>query len=580
MALTASTLYRRNLKDHWVKYVLGVLTLLATNVTEVLVPKFIQWTLDVVAGNHASIPAMFVRDGAVDSLHAIVTALVVMLAVAWFGRFGWRQLLARRTHVAGRELKERLWAVLRFQPLRTFHKYTLGDLMNRATGDWNASRAIHGFTIVATLDLIFFTILATMAMFMISVELTLYCLVVFPFLPRIILKLAKREHDQHAFAQEKLGDLSNHIAQALGTIRLQRATASDAPWQASLAVEAREYANRRFEVVRTGWKIFPLGALPTLVAYGVLLLWGVHKISTGELSLGAFVAMLSYVLMLQSPLFDMGDVIAEWQRGIASLTRIVEILGLPQPRRQGAESAARALMQPLFVPKMPALVARHLTYQYPDGGRSVLRDIGLEVRAGETVGIFGPIGAGKTTLLSLFSGLLDAPPDVVQVAGVDASTLGREWFAKHVTMVPQRAFLFAGTIRYNLELDEVYGDDALWTVLRAVRLEDDIRAFDNGLDAWVGEWGVNLSGGQKQRMALARALLRGRDVLLLDDCLSAVDAVTEEDILASLAEQLVSSTVIWVAHRMSTLRHCDRVLSLDQGRLTAVKRQQTREETT
>jgi ATP-binding cassette subfamily B protein len=148
--------------------------------------------------------------------------------------------------------------------------------------------------------------------------------------------------------------------------------------------------------------------------------------------------------------------------------------------------------------------------------------------------------------------------------------LDRTWLAQYVTMVPQRAFLFAGTIRYNLELDQSIADSELWRVLELVQLAGDVRRLNDGLDSWVGEWGINLSGGQKQRLALARALLRRRPIVLLDDCLSAVDAVTEEAILHGLKAQLRGATVIWVAHRLSTLKLCDQVYKLDHGRLSTV----------
>lgn len=164
------------------------------------------------------------------------------------------------------------------------------------------------------------------------------------------------------------------------------------------------------------------------------------------------------------------------------------------------------------------------------------------------------------------------------VAGTDARELAGEWIAQNVAMVPQRAFLFAGSIRYNLVLDEAFSEAELWHALHLVCLEDDFRAFPEGLDAWVGEWGINLSGGQKQRLALARALLRPRPIFFLDDCLSAVDAVTEEVILARLKSRLKQSTVLWVAHRLSTLKLCDRIFVLDAGRLAPVDRAALREE--
>lgn len=554
LQLTAKKFYQRALTERWPWYPLGIVSLLVTNITEVLTPKFIQWALDAVASSGA----VGTRIG---QLHQVALAFAAAIVIGALGRFGWRQSLARQTHVAGRDLKLRLWDVLRHQPLSVLHRYSLGDLMNRATGDWNASRQIHGFTLVTTFDLIFFTVLAVASMLMIDVEMTLFCLAVFPFLPRLILRLARREHEQHRYAQEKLGVLSQHISQALSAIRLARATASDALWQDQLDREAREYADRRFAVAKTGWQIFPLGALPTLIAYAVLLFWGVKKIGSGELTVGAFVALQSYVLMLQAPLFELGDIIAEWQRGFASLGRLVEIFSL---KSLSDRHLARQLA-PKFALGTPIVRIEDLDFAYPES-ELILRGINLEVKSGESVGIVGAIGAGKSTLLRLIAGLIDPPPGRIMLAGVDVGEVSRAWLAREVTMVPQKAFLFAGSIRYNLELDEVYGEDQLWDVLRLVCLDADVRSFSHGIDTWIGEWGVNLSGGQKQRLALARALLRQRSLLLLDDCLSAVDAVTEEAILAGIKARLRGPrAVIWVAHRMSTLRLCDRVLHLEAG---------------
>ena len=349
---------------------------------------------------------------------------------------------------------------------------------------------------------------------------------------------------------------------------MQRATNTDELWQARLRTEARDYAEKRFAVVKTGWRIFPLGALPTLIAYGVLLVFGVRKIGLGTLSVGQFVALLSYVLMLQGPLFDLGDIIAEWQRGFASLSRMVEIFNL---QRLADLFSAKSLVPDLA--RHGATIEVHgLDFRFDPGERLILDDINLTIKSGERIGIAGPIGAGKTTLLSLLSGLLDGPEHRILLAGADIQPVARDWLAQHVAMVPQRAFLFAGTLRFNLQLEGEFSDERLWEVLDTVQLAADVRGFEGGLDTWVGEWGINLSGGQKQRLALARALLRVRSILLLDDCLSAVDAVTEEAILRRLDRPLRGITVVWVAHRLSTLRLCDRVFRIEAGVLTPALR--------
>lgn len=566
--LTAASLYRRALKESRAAYIFGTLTLLTCSVTEILMPKFVQWCVDLLGGNMKAIPAALHGVLPVDALHKIVILMAMAMFVGFLGRIGWRQLLARQTHVVGYRLKVDFWDALRWLPLQNFQKWSLGDLMNRATGDWNVTRAIHGFTIVMTLDLIFFTVLAVISMFVIDVEMTIACLAVFPFLPRVITKIARKEHDLHAVAQDKLGILSDKIAQALGTIRMQRATNSERVWQRGLAFDARDYADKRFEVVKTGWRIFPLGAIPTLLAYGILLLWGVHKIRSGQLSIGEFVALQSYVLMLQGPLFDMGDCISEWQTGFASFKRIIEIL---REKITGDKFSSRAML-PVSGFAGPLLQVRDLDFAYAGSDRQVLSGVCLTVEAGARVGILGPIGSGKSTLVSLASGLLDPVAGTIFLQGVDLLEANRQFITETVAVVPQKSFLFAGSIRFNLMLDQDYSDEFLWQILDSVCLAEDVRGFVDGLDTWIGEWGINLSGGQKQRLALARALTRKKPLLLLDDCLSAVDAVTEERILTNLDRDLRGLTVIWIAHRMSTLKKCNRIYGMDAGRLKELNR--------
>ena len=268
--------------------------------------------------------------------------------------------------------------------------------------------------------------------------------------------------------------------------------------------------------------------------------------------------------MLQGPLFDMGDCIAEWQTGFASFKRIVEVLRMKTLGDQfnaRTDVAASAYSGPL-------LMVKNLDFVFPETERKILSNINLTIRAGARVGILGPIGSGKSTLMSLVAGLVDPPPGSMFLQGVDLVGAKREFVTEHVAVVPQKSFLFAGSIRFNLVLDQDYSDELLWKSLETVCLDQDIRLFKEGLDTWIGEWGINLSGGQKQRLALARALVRKKPLLLLDDCLSAVDAVTEEKILSNLDRELRGLTVIWVAHRMSTLKKCAEVYALDRGILT------------
>lgn len=566
---TPALLFRRAIAKNWAIYLLGCFAMLVTSASEVLVPKFVQWGLDFLSskGDFAALPALFHEATPQASLTRLVQYLLVVLVCAYVGRMGWRQSFGRRTHDAGYDLKSRFWLALRWQPLRFFHRYPLGDLMNRAIGDWNRVRFIHGFTFVLTFDVIFFGVLAIVSMLLIDVPLTILCLITVPFLPRPILRLARLEGQQHVIAQEKLSSLSDLISQSINTIRLQRATASDHVWQENLRTEARVYAEKNYDVLRTAWRIFPWGALPTVVAYGVLLSFGVYKITKGELTIGEFVAMQSYVLLLQGPLFELAQVFSEWQTGFGSFWRMTEIFnagdaaeGQMMARNMGTNMETDG--------SVPMLTMRDVSFAY--GERTVLKDITVTIRRGERIGIAGPIGSGKSTLLRIMAGLLDAQGES-SFLGIPLQKASRDWLAQNVVMVPQKAFLFSGSIAYNLCMNEDFAEEKLWEVLEAVQLANDVRHFPEGLNTWIGEWGINLSGGQKQRLALARALLRPSSLLLLDDCLSAVDAITEEKILVALDQRLSGQTIVWVAHRLSTLRLCDRIFRMEHGFLEEVK---------
>ncbi len=562
MSYSPYRLFLSNLRKHRFAYGLGILAMLITSISEVFLPKFIQWSIDVLTSTDKSqkIPALFAKvNDPHRTLDLLIIGLVLTLTLGWMGRVGWRQILARQTHLAGHDIKTRLWSVLKDQPLSILDRYSLGDLMNRATTDWNKTRFIHGFTIVLTFDLIFFSSLSIISMLMIHVKLALLCLCVIPFLPRRIIRISKKEYKLHQIAQEQLSLLSDLISQTIKTIRLQRATASEKIWLEKLQFYAKEYAQRQFRVLHASWQIFVLGALPTIFAYFVLFTYGVMEVQAGTISIGAFIALQSYVLLLQSPLFELGSVISEWQTGFASYQRIVEIYN--QTREVTATPEAVILRQ--FNPSV-AIRMQNVSYSY-DGKNLAIQSIQLTLKKGEKIGLIGPIGSGKTTLVHILAGLLEHPQGLIQIHGLDWDQCQRDWLVKHITMVPQKPFLFAGTIRHNLSPTASVDEAAMIEALKTVELWDDIQQFSDGLNSWIGEWGINLSGGQKQRLSLARALLKPASILIFDDCLSAVDSITEARILDQLKTKLWDQTVIWTAHRASTLQLCDRILSLEDG---------------
>ncbi|RYZ59508.1 MAG: ABC transporter ATP-binding protein, partial [Proteobacteria bacterium] len=514
-------LFLGTLRKHWLIYSCGMLAMLITSLSEVMLPKFIQWSVEL-ATKKSSLPKFFDRGSPHESLNALIVCLLISLTLGWLGRVLWRQILARQSHVAGHAIKTRIWDVLKDQPLSILDRHSLGDLMNRATGDWNKTRFIHGFTIVMTFDLIFFSILSTISMLMIDAPTALICLVIIPFLPKRIIRISKEEYRLHELAQEQLSSLSELISQSVATIRLQRSTASEGIWMDRLSTQAREYAARQFQVLKAGWKIFIIGGIPTIFSYAVLYSYGIYQIQNGTLTIGAFLALQSYVVLLQSPLLELGNNISEWQTGFASYKRIGELYNLEFNDENFAQDGTDR-------PGPLVLIKDLSIYFHPE--RAVLDKIHLKLERGDRVGFMGPIGSGKTTLVQAVAGLAENFSGQIWIAGHSVDESSREWMTQKITMVPQKPFLFAGSIRHNLSPSQILPDEDLISALSAVELWDDIQTFDGGLDSWIGEWGINLSGGQKQRLSLARALLKPSPILILDDCLSAVDSVTEARIL-------------------------------------------------
>lgn len=540
-------LWRGHLKRRWFIYLVGAIALTLTNVTEVLTPKVIQWTIE-----------SFSRPGI--SIKQSLLYLLGLFAMQFVARVVWRQTLAQQTHRVASTLKSVLWDRARYFPKNRLERdLSPGELMNVATGDIGNARYLFGFTIVGSIDFVFLLLFTIAAMLTIDWQLTLCAVGLFTLLPLFLDRLSRKESRQHTEAQEKLSQLTDLAAQSVATIRLQRLTRSENFWQEKLRLSAADYRAKRFGVVATSLAFIPITGILPLCSYAILIWLGVHKVLGGQMTIGAFVAMQSYIFLIEGPLLELGTIVSEWQRSLASLDRVTHTLA------QKEESQLREGGLDLVATAPRAYEIRNLSFAYPGQSQKIFDGFNLDIKQGERIGITGPVGAGKSTLITLLAGLEKNYEGALSFMGHDIRSLSHASLRSRIACVPQKSFLFADTIRANLLLHRNFTDAELWSFLEVAGIRADIEAFPDKLDTKLGEWGINLSGGQKQRLTLARALAGKPEILLLDDCLSAVDTVTEEKILAELDVFLRGSTLVWVAHRDSTLRHCDRVLKLGES---------------
>ncbi len=432
--------------------------------------------------------------------------------------------------------------------------------MARATNDLQAVRMICGPAIMYSANTLFTAVGALFFMARIHLGLSLVSLCALPLVVVVMRLFGQRIHLLFQQVQSRFSSLSTRVQENLAGARVVRAYAVETEEKRRFEGLNREYVERNRQLARWSSAFHPL--LQVLIGVGfVAVLWyGGSLVARDAITVGELVAFNFFLGKLIWPMIAIGWVINLVQRGLASLGRILEILDTEAEIRDAPGAVAPAELR-------GEVRCRALEFAYQPG-EPVLRDIDLDVPAGSTLAVVGRTGSGKSTLLSLVPRLLEPPPGTVLVDGIDVGRIRLAALRGAIGVVPQESILFSLTVAENIAFGRPEASRA--EVLEAARvagLEEDLEQLPRGLDTLVGERGVTLSGGQRQRVALARAVLRRPRLLLLDDCLSAVDTRTEETILGNLAAVFEGRTVFLVAHRVSTVRRADQIVVLDGGRI-------------
>ncbi|HWM94796.1 MAG TPA: ABC transporter ATP-binding protein [Thermoanaerobaculia bacterium] len=558
------------LRNHRRKLVLGLLSILVSVAVGMANPLLVGQAIDSLAAE--------------VTWQALLTYAGLILAVSLVqGVFSYlqRMLLVGMSRDIELEIRNEYFAHLERQPPAFFHDHPTGDLMARATNDLQAVRMLCGPAIMYSSNTVFAGAGALFFMARIHPGLTLLALCTMPVVAGVTQIFGQRIHGLFTQVQEKFSDISARVQENMAGARVVRAYAQEEREKAEFEQFNQRYLEKNRRLI--GWTVsfFPL--LQGLIGLGfVAVLWyGGNLVLRRTITVGEFVTFNFFLGKLVWPMIAIGWVINLAQRGTASLARIREVLDQPPAIRDeerlidpGPNSLSPSLGgegrgegewdQPI----RGSVRFDRLTFSYREGGEPVLQDVGFQVAAGQTVALVGRTGSGKSTVLSLIPRLNDPPEGTLFVDGIDVRRLPLARVRSAIGMVPQETFLFSATIRDNITFGRPEAaEEEVREAARLASLETDLVLFPQGLDTMVGERGITLSGGQKQRVALARALLRKPRLLLLDDCLSAVDTQTEEQILHNLRTVFEGRTVFLVSHRISTVKDADLILVLDEGRI-------------
>ena len=499
------------------------------------------------------------REAVLGGIHLYVAWILGLAVVVAAANHGMRRLLGGAAIRIEYDIRAAYFAHLLTLPLSYYQRHRTGDLMARATNDLDAVCVffMYGLRGLAEMSLMF--VFSVVLMCFIDWKLALLVLLPLPLFGVVILRMASLVHNRFRAIQDFFGRLSNFIQENLAGIRIVKAYAQGAAQTAAFGGLNQTYLERNYRLAHTHAIYYPLTYLVASVALGLNLWFGGEAVIGGQLSIGEFVAFNGYLTLLIRPIAYMGWAIDRSQRALVAIRRINEVMAVrPEIRDRRVGPQRRGISGHVQF--------RNLSFSY--GDNPVLQGIDLDIPAGSTLGVVGRVGSGKTTLARLVPRLIEAGPGQLLIDGTPVEDWPLEQLRRSIGYVSQTPFLFSNTIRANLAYgaeDPPPGEIA--AAAEQAQLTKDVDTFEDGFDTLIGERGVTLSGGQKQRSTLARALLRRPSILILDDALAAVDTQTEEAILGHLGHAVKGCTAIIIAHRISTLRHADRIVVLDAGRI-------------
>jgi ATP-binding cassette subfamily B protein len=442
----------------------------------------------------------------------------------------------------------------------TFYKRNrTGDLMNRISEDVNRVRMYAGPAVMYTLNLVVLLVMCTVVMLRIDVELTLYTLSPLPFMMIAIFYVSKTINKKTDLVQQQQSKLSTIVQESISGIRVLRAFGREQSFADTFSAESEHYKKKQLKLVRIDALFMPVIVILVGLSTILTVYIGAHKVMSGELSPGVIVQFVFYVNILTWPFAVVGWVTSLVQKAEASQARINEFLHTT-PDIVDATDAQKFVAGPLRM--------QNVCYNYPDSGIEALHDITLEIPIGKTLGVIGRTGSGKSTLAQLIPRMIDPSSGSISVGNTDIRHLKTTSLRENIGYVPQEVFLFSDSIRNNITFGTEATDEEVVHAARIADVHNNILSFPDGYNTLLGERGINLSGGQKQRISIARAIIKNPEILLFDDCLSAVDTQTEDSIIRELKDVMKGKTSIVIAHRISTVKEADIIIYLDHGRIT------------
>tara|TARA_B100001564_G_scaffold306399_1_gene275815 strand:- start:546 stop:2300 length:1755 start_codon:yes stop_codon:yes gene_type:complete len=545
------------LRKYRLKLFAGIIITVISRIFSLFAPRLIGNSLTTVekflSENQATLEE--VKEILLINILIIIGASILSA----FFTFMMRQMIINVSRYIEYDLKNEIFQHYQILDQSFYKNNRTGDLMNRISEDVSKVRLYFGPALMYGINTITLFLIVISFMINIAPELTLYVLLPLPFLSYLIYKLSKIINQRSTKVQEMLSKLSSYTQEIFSGISVIKSFELKNRININLFSLSNLAQNKNMSLAKVQAWFFPLMILMIGISNLLVILIGGNLFINGKIELGVIAEFIVYINMLTWPVMAVGWITSIVQQAEASQKRINEFLNIKSSIKDGKGVKSKLTGNISF--KSVSLI-------YPETNIKALDSISFSLESGKTMGIVGHVGSGKSTLLDLIPRLYDPKKGSIYIDNYPIKDFKINELRKHIGYVPQNGFLFSGTIEENI----IFGNhkktkDDMFEVSKKACIHDNIIIFKNDYKTLIGERGVTLSGGQIQRLTIARAFIKNPKILLLDDCLSAVDTETEEKILRNIKEIRKNKTTIIVSHRISTVKRSDKIIVLKNGKI-------------
>ena len=549
------------LNKYFIKYkfrfLLGIIITIVAQIFALFTPKLISKSFKAIEDFHKNnLSSEIIKTQLIENIFWIISTALIAGVLTFLMR---QTLIVMSRHVEF-DLKNEVFRHYEVLDQNFYKRNRTGDLMNRISEDVAKVRQYVGPAVMYTINTFIRFSVVIIYMYNESKILTLYTILPLPILAFIIFKLSQEINKRSTIFQQYLSKVSSFTQEIFSGIRVVKAYALENQYQNSLDDLAKESKSKSMSLAGVQSLFGPLMiALIGVSNLTVIYFGGMMYIDGTIKSIGTIAEFIMYVNMLTWPVASIGWVSSLVQEAEASQKRINEFLKIePEIKNKTTEKTNI----------QGNIEFRNVSFTYEDTEITALQNISFTVKKGETLAILGKTGSGKSSILSLITRMYDIKEGTITIDGKKIDEVNLNDLRNSIGIVPQDAFLFSDTIKNNIKFGkENATDDEVITAAKKAVVHDNIVNFSKQYETILGERGITLSGGQKQRVSIARAIIKNPEILLLDDCLSAVDTETEEQILNNLLEISKDKTTIIVSHRVSSVKNADKIIIIDEGQI-------------